>query len=243
LTYSIFNATKTCAIDGVGTGDNYQNAGDVGVYMVSGNKALLRRALATFDLFAAAAEGRPLRAGDIPNITLAELIGDAAGIAGPTFQVDTERLTRADYVNSEATWTNYKTGSAWTAAGGDVATPPADVSFTSPGTPGDQTLQNNLAGHVTDAIANRGGLLLLLWRAHDENPGVTAFYTTHAAPGYSPHLRLRVTYLDLIPAPIDEPGAAHGIVYGAASPHAAPANPAAPARPGRPQRPARGAHR
>jgi hypothetical protein len=232
---SVFNAANTCAIDKINPNNTFQYAGDVGVYLISGSKAILRRALATFNLFGAPAEGRALRAGD--TILLAELLGDAAGISGPTFQVDVQRLTRADYVAAEATWNNYKAGTPWTAAGGDVAAPPAVATFTSPAAPGDQTLQSNLAAFVSDALTNRGGLVLLHWMADNENPGVTAYYTTHANPTYTPALRLRVTYADVAPAPIDRPRPA--TLPGAPPvPPDRPTGPAARAAPAQPQRPA-----
>jgi len=234
MAQSIFKGTNTCALDHEAPATTHENYHDVGIYYAGPSKALLRRALATFDLLGAAEDGRPLRAADIPNITLAELLAYAQGITGPTFQVDVKRLTRADYIAAQATWNEYKTGSAWTVGGGDVATPPATVSFTSPATPGEQAIENNLAAFVTDALANRGGLVLLVWRANNENPGTTAFYNANADPADTPHLRLRVTYTQLTPTPIDEPGAAHGIVYGGAA-----GRPASSAKPSRPARPAR----
>jgi hypothetical protein len=234
---SVFKCANTCAIDAIAPSNTFPNIGDVGVYLVGGTKGILRRALATFDLFGAAAEGRALRPTDA--ILLAELLGDVQAVNGPTFQVDTQRLTRADYVAAQATWNNYKTATPWTAAGGDVAAPPAVASFTSPASLGDQVIQANLAAFVTDALANRGGLVLLRWNATNENPGVTAIYTTHADPSYTPALRLRVTYADVTPTGIDRPGPAtlHGDGPG---PPDHPASPAPPARaaPAHPQRPA-----
>jgi hypothetical protein len=201
----------------------------VGVYITGGTKGILRRLLATFNLYGSAAEGRPLKPTD--NVLLAELLADAEGINGPTFQIDTQRLTRADYVAAQATWNNYKTATAWTAAGGDVAPSPAVASFTSPAHTGDQVIQNNLAPFVTDALVSRNGLVLLRWNANNENPGVTTFCTLVAAAGYTPALRLRVTYADVAPAPIDRPAAA-------TVPGATPASPDRPARPAAPSPPA-----
>ncbi|MDP9236288.1 MAG: hypothetical protein M3P30_02630 [Chloroflexota bacterium] len=207
---SVFVCSNTCSIDFITPSSTYANIGDVGVYIGSGIKSILRRALATFDVFGAAASGVPLLQSD--TITLAETLCDVIGVFGPTFQVDTERLSRADYLASEATWNNYRAPSPWTAGGGDVAVPPAAVAFTSPSGTGDQALQSNLAPFVADAVANRGGLVLLRWKAQDENPGVTALYSVAASPSHTPPLRLRVTYLRPQPSPIDrlEAGALPG---------------------------------
>lgn len=228
---AVFNCSNTCAIDAIAPNATYTSIGDVGVFLIGGSKGILRRALATFDVFGAATSGRPLNSTDV--VVLAELLGEVTGINGPAFQVDTERLTRANYNGIEATWNNYRAGTPWTAAGGDVDTVPAAASFTSPATPGDQVVQANLAPFVIDAVANRGGLVVLRWRAHNENPGVTSIYTTFAAPSHVPALRLRVTYQSLAPTPIEHPRATSfrdGGIAGVAQPDR-PASPEHEAKP------------
>lgn len=227
---SVFTCMNTCAIDQVSSANTFPNAGDVGAYLLSGAKAVLRRALATFNVLGPASAGRALFASD--TVVLAELVGYVNSVNGSQFQVDTDRVSRDNYIAAEATWNSYRTAAAWSVAGGDVSPPPATASFTSPGTLGDQVLQHNLAAFVTDAMSSRGGLVVLRWKAANESPGVTAIYTTVANPSATPPLRLRVTYLSSEPAAIDDPGEAamHG---------ASPARSSPPAREGRAAMPAR----
>jgi hypothetical protein len=228
LPQSVFVGSNPCSLDEIAPTVTHANIGDVGVYLVGGSKGILRRALATFDVFGAPTSGRSLLASD--TITLAEMLCYVTSAVGPAFQVDTERLARADYVAAEATWNNYRASSPWTAGGGDVAAPPAAASFTSPSGTGDQVAQSNLAPFVVDAVANRGGLVVLRWKAQDENPGVTAIYSIAADPSYTPPLRLRVTYLSPEPSPIDRPEWSE--LHGAAAAKPAPAARASPpARP------------
>ena len=220
---SVFVATNQCSIDYVSPNSSHSQIGNLGVLYIGG-KSLLRRPLATFNLFAAAAEGRALRASDSDKILRAEFLAYVGSVNGPAFAAVAHRLTRANYIREEATWNVYKTGSAWTSGGGDFATPPADAAFTSPAALGDQAIQDNLADHVADALANRGGLALLIWQAVDEDPGADKLFTWGAQDGYTPAMRLRVTYSDATPAPISRPPA-HATMHGAP-----PARPARPAR-------------
>lgn len=69
-----------------------------------------------------------------------------------------KRITRSDWVESQVTWNKYKTGSNWTAAGGDHAAPSG--TFTCDESTGWKT--RDILDHAQDAIADRGGWLQLL---------------------------------------------------------------------------------
>ena len=182
------------------------NAWNLGTISAGGSKLNLDRCLGAFDVFGAALAGRPLVSSDL--ISDAELILNCGAILGPGgWAASIERITRADWDAASGDWNNYKAGSLWTTAGGDVATPPAAVSFTSPSALGDATIGGMLA-FVADAIASRGGKVLLRLRANDESTSAgTKWAGYRADPSLTVAPRLRVTYVSADPSPIARPTA------------------------------------
>ena len=211
---SIFLALATQYIDGQHTTAVHTGEWNLGTLDAGGAKLNLDRCLGSFDLRGAAQSGRPLTPTD--TITAADLILYCTAFLGPAgWAAWIERMTRADWDSASGNWNNYKAGSAWTAAGGDVGTSPAPLAFSSPSVSGDQTITGMLA-FVTDAIANRSGKVLLRLRANDESPTAGTKWAAYAAdPALAQAPRLRVTYESADPAPIERPahiggdGAAH----------------------------------
>jgi hypothetical protein len=157
-----------------------------------------------FDLGAAPSAGRAIAASDV--VDAAALTIRATVIVGPTgWGARAARRSRPDWDDVSATWNEYKAGSAWTTAGGDVTTPPADVAFASPLVTGDFTI-TGLEEHVDDARVHRAGLLLLRLKPDVEaDPnGISAYFSggdLHTVIGP----RLTVTYTPSEPSPISRP--------------------------------------
>jgi hypothetical protein len=230
---SLFLANATQYIDGVTPTFAMAGRWDLGVQYVGASKGFVRRTLASFNVFGGAMSGRPLAGSD--TIVSAELIANVTLIIGPSgWPATIERITRVDWDYATADWTHYKTGASWTVAGGDVATPPAAVGFTSPSTTGDAVI-SGLLEFVTDAIALRSGLVIVRLRANNEAPAQTQWCNFDAMLTSAARPRLRVTYESATPAPIAE---WHGTHLGVAAGNkpAAPSGHAAPARPARPTR-------
>lgn len=200
---SIFAASGTQFIDAIDPTFAPPGIWNLGVVYLGGSKSAVRRCLGCFDVFGAAASGRPLTIAD--TLTSAELILETTSVAGPSaWPARIERITRADWDYTTANWNRYKTGSNWTTAGGDVATPPSALAFTSP-TAGGEFVIAGMLDFVTDAIANRGGHVLLRLKADDEQPAQSQWCAFVAALGASLGPRLRVTYTATEPTPIDQP--------------------------------------
>lgn len=203
MAQSVFAANATQFIDGVD--QDFAPAGiwNLGVEFLGEAKAFVRRCLAAFDLHGAAASGRPLVANDV--ITAAELVLQCTSVVGATgWAASIERIARADWDYLTADWVRYRTGANWTAAGGDVAAPPAAVGFTTPALTGEQTI-TGLAAFVTDAIANRGGIVRIRVRAVDEAATVAKWVAYDASLISSTRVRLRVTYTAVDPGPVAAP--------------------------------------
>jgi len=230
MAQSTFYFVGCCSMDQP-TPDNHYAAANIGLVYVGGSKTGLRRALMTFDVFGAAAEGRALRANDV--IESAELVFEILTILGTSgMACQAERVTRADWDAATATWNSYKTGNAWTAGGGDVGTPPSALTYNGPTALGPFEIAG-AAGFVTDAIANRGGLVNLRHMLVNESLGVTAEWSPDNGVG-STRLRLRVTYASVEPAPLAEPVESPASARGSDVAQAARAGrAAAPARPAR----------
>jgi hypothetical protein len=232
MAQSTFYTLPCASIDYVTPTANYANTCHVGVVLFGASKSTLRRALSSFDVFGAAAEGRPLRAGD--TLSAAELLFEIGGVVPPSgWACRVDRVTRANWDYLAATWNNYRTSTAWTSGGGDVGTPPASLGYSAPATSGPFTLAGVLA-FVTDAVANRAGLVNLLHRAIDENPAETQDWAAFAGPTDSTRPRLRVTYTAADPLPVaeraDDAGAAHGAPAARAERAATPTPPARASR-------------
>lgn len=90
------------------------------------------------------------------------------------------RCTRpADWVESEVTWNDYKSGTAWTTAGGDYdGVTPTPVGYTPSNGVGWQEITGLLA-FVTDAIASRSNIVSVILRLDDENPASADAHQFH----------------------------------------------------------------
>lgn len=218
---STWYASAMGTIDGSDPNTVYASAFDLGFFYAGGLKSFRRRVIIGFDLHAAPAEGRAL--GPTDALASATLVLRATVIVGPAgWGAKAARVARADWDDATATWNNYKTASAWTAAGGDVATPPADVAFASPSSLGDFSIAG-MDAHVADALANRGGLLLVRLKADSEaDAGGVSAYVSGGDLNTSVAPRLVVTYASADPAAINRRAG----------------GPMGSARAGRPERPA-----
>ena len=227
---STFAADGTQFIDGVS--QSYAPAGFwwVGTGYLGGSKSFVRRSLAAFDVFGPAASGRPLTPAD--TVTAADLLLAYVSAIGPSgWNAMVDRIARADWDYASADWTHYKSGALWTTAGGDVATPPAPVAMTVAPAGGEQVVPGMLA-FVTDAMALRGGRVLLRLRAVDEGPAESTWASYDAALTSPTRPRLRVTYVATEPSPIadDALPALRGALPASAADAARPARPADIAR-------------
>lgn len=114
-------------------------------------------------------------------------------VSGQTFYV--KRCTRTDWVETEVTWNDYKTGSAWTTAGGDMATP--EVTLDALTTIGWKSF--DIKTLVDDAWDTRSGILtFILWRHVGSDGSGTGEVAIHGKNRHpfdvaDPH-HLRITY-------------------------------------------------
>ena len=226
---STFLADATQFIDGVNPTFAPAGIWNLGVAYLGGSKSFVRRSLGSFNVFGAASPGRPLASSD--TVTAAELVLQTASLIGPSgWPASIERITRADWDYGSSDWTHYKTGALWTVAGGDVATPPSPVGLLSPAG-GEQVIAGMLA-FVTDAIANRGGRVIIRIKADDEAPSQSQWCAYDASLSSPTRPRLRVTYTAADPTPIAHP--TPPTIRGASAARPADANSAtAPSRPSR----------
>src|SRR5438552_1051009 len=103
---------------------------------------------------------RPPRRHDVCSPSLRRCSASIATLMLPSCTEKLDRVTRADWDYLTATWNQYKAGSNWTSIGGDVdAAVPGELSYASPGAYGPYAIPG-LGPYVSDAIANRGGLVL-----------------------------------------------------------------------------------
>lgn len=226
---SLFLADGAQYIDGVGSPSGAPWLMDIGVAYLGGSKAFVRRGLCRFNLLGAPYAGRALTGGDA--IVSAELLLDVAGGIGPSgWGAYVERISRPDWDYTQATWALYRAGASWTAPGGDVAAPPASIAFAAPAS--GALAVDGMAPYVTDALAGRGGAVLLRLKAGDEQPATSQSISITAGQASSLRPRLRVTYASSEPAPIDRPHP--GVMHGSRRAAAAAASPAATAGTGAP---------
>ena len=176
------------SMSGINPDSNY-GAGTslwVGVAYFGGNKSDFFRAIMDFDVSDLAGE-------TIVTARLERYVYDIIGEAGATAQI--MRCTRpGDWVESQVTWNNYKTGSSWTAGGGDVdVSNPPPVSYAEASSAGWHAI-SGLGGFVEDALANRGGIVSLIFRLADEVPDAGAEYVFFSTRSALNHPRLIVEY-------------------------------------------------
>lgn len=203
---------------------------NLGLYYLGGSKALQRRPLIDWNVYGPALSGRPLGSGDV--LTSAEIILYPTSIVGASgFECRIERNTRADWIEGQANWQNYKTGNAWTTAGGDVDATPAPLLFNGPTV---LFADMEIAGaldFVEDAIDNRGGVVRVRFRKSDEAVSTSHYWTADSGATLGP--RLRVAYATAEPRAVLRPDRVReaGLRGLGVTPPAAPARAARPARP------------
>lgn len=228
---SSFYLTDCDTIDYVQPTLNRHDVATVGDVSLGGSKVFLDRTLLSFNVTLAPYQGRPLTPAD--TIVAAQLDAWVQGMAGAGgFACHVERNARDDWRDDQATWNEYKTGSAWTAGGGDVDAVPAALAYTSPVTINAYTI-SGLAPFVVDALLYHAGIVQLRCKADDENAGHE--YDLVANPGDSNRPRLIVAYTsdEVAETPIARPARSP-----LRAPRGAPPSPAS--RPARPARPVRG---
>ena len=116
------------------------------------------------------------------TIHSAKLVRNIVQVINPSELAKVSRCTRpATWVESECTWNDYSSGNAWTNAGGDFddTGPPAVVEYTEAATTGTHEI-TGLAAFVTDALDNRSGIVSIILRLTDEDPGTSVRYVFHS---------------------------------------------------------------
>jgi len=232
---SSFYLVASSAIDAVNPATALPGNFNTGMVLIGQSKTVMRRSLTSFDVFGIAAEGRPLLPDDI--LLSAQLECEVIGLSGPAgFACSMERIAHPDWDYVTADWNHYRVATAWTSPGGDVATPPAPVTYASPSSMGAFVIPGVLP-FVEDAITERGGMVHLRHKADDEAT-INHYFALAADLTQSNRIRLKVTYEPAEPSPVDRPRA--GI--GGAPPEAAsrPARAVTPAKPSQPEQPAGG---
>jgi hypothetical protein len=183
------------AMSGINPDTNY-GAGtsiSLGVAYFGGGKSEFYRAILDFDVSDLAGES-------IASARLERFVYDVVGEPGAGAQI--VRCTRPGaWVDSEVTWNNYKTGSAWTTPGGDLSlVAPAPVAYTEAGVTGWHAV-TGLGAFVDDALANRGGIVSLVLRLADETPDASAEYVFFSTRSTLHQPRLVVEYGEAAPMP------------------------------------------
>lgn len=123
------------------------------------------------------------------TVLAATLVREITALSNGGHQVKISRCTRPGaWVENQVTWLKYKTGSDWTASGGDFddSGPPAALVYTEPTTTGEHEVAG-LRPFVRDALENHGGIVSLMTRLADEAPTVdtgAAWNSRERAPGW-----------------------------------------------------------
>lgn len=129
------------------------------------------------------------------SFSSAELVHETTSLTGFATELRISRcVDPADWVESQVSWLQRSTANPWGLAGGDFddTGPPASVDFDCPPVP-------SVHGHgfmlpfVTDALANRAGILSYFLRPVDENPEEDFLRTwwSKESGATAPHLILR----------------------------------------------------
>lgn len=150
-----------------------------GVSYLGGDKAFLWRAILRWDL--SSVVGRSFSAATLSLHVTAAL--------GNPIPARLSRCTRpAAWSQPAVTWNDFDTAQPWTAGGGDFddVGPPAALDLALQPTLGTHVLQP-LLPFVDDALSNRAGILSLIIRLQDSDPGVSQYLLFHGAPP-SPNL-------------------------------------------------------
>lgn len=154
------------SMDGVKKDINYGAAPalEIGPVFVN-SKSKLRRAIGNFDV------------SDLQGLTInaAQLERVYSGASGPAFAATIRRCTRpAQWTEDGCTWNKYDGVNDWTDPGGDVDnTTPTPIGYTEPTSYPYPFVTTGFKAFVEDALANRSGIVSLIIRADDEDPGST----------------------------------------------------------------------
>lgn len=156
-----------------------------GVTYSGSSKTEVWRAIANFNVSALAGA----------TINSAKLRRNVSDDPNSPFDVRFARCTRpADWTEGGVTWNKYDGVNNWTAAGGDVdLTTPAAIVFTEPlGTGWVET--TGFKPFVDDALQFRSGIVSIISRAVDENPGVNVHSVWASREAASNKWELEVDY-------------------------------------------------
>lgn len=134
------------------------------IVYVGDTKAAWERALGEFDV-------SELAGATIGSAKLVRHVWSLPGGGGHD-AVLTRCSRPGEWVESQVSWNQYKSGATWTTEGGDVDdNVPGKLTYSEPTSTGDHEI-SGLATYVVDALANRGGIVSLLIRLADEDPDV-----------------------------------------------------------------------
>jgi hypothetical protein len=152
----------------------------------------------------------------VATIVSAKLVREVDFVSVGNFAATVYRCTRpATWVESEVTWIRYRTGDLWTDGGGDYDdTTPTPVGFTEAAATGSKEI-TGLAGFVEDALASRGGVLSMILRPDDEDPGSDAWVAADSMEtvlGVTPYLE--VDYTGTLVGGLAERGFLRGVQRG-----------------------------
>lgn len=157
LLTTTFAPTADCYLDSVNDTTNFGTTDPI-LFGLGDNKTFSRcRGLLLFNVGTIPAAASNVSA----TLTLTNAGSPGAGYTNGAFRL--ARLARTNWIELEATYNQYASGSNWTAAGGDIAAPPSSVTAT-PANSGANLIFTgagglNLAAFVTDAVANQSGLM------------------------------------------------------------------------------------
>jgi len=179
------NPTKDTRISQTSVDTNYGTEDYIEIYAAASNK---RKCLLSFDMSASIASGSTINSAELR-------LQCTAGTSGRT--VKCYRLLRTDWVEGEATWNVYKTGSSWGTAGAgnsstdysttDAAEHATETSYdylaTWDVTKQVQTALDSVAG-VTHFLLVDEGADANIWQDYDSKEGTTkpVLYIDYTAP-------------------------------------------------------------
>jgi hypothetical protein len=152
---------------------NYGAGGtcDWGVFYAGEIKTLLFRAIVNFDV--SALSGR--------TINSAKLVRYIFSVQGGGWAATIYRCTRpSTWTEGGVTWNKYDGANTWTSEGGDLdETTPTPKTLTETSSTGRHEI-SGMGSFVTDALSLRSGLVSLIMRADDEDPGTTKYVNWHS---------------------------------------------------------------
>jgi hypothetical protein len=229
MTVATHQAQRDSQIEGITyPNTNYGTADPLalGAIYAGGTKTLLYRSIGNFDVSSLSGA----------TINSAKLVRYIANAAYGNFAAKLTRCTRpSTWTENGVTWLKWDGANNWSAPGGDLddATPGV-VNYTEPAATGPHEI-TGLAAYVTDALANRSGLVSIILRATDEAPTVSKWVTFRSKEYGTPAERwyLEVDYT--LPPPIRPRRDILAPGQGASRPRAArrPTPGRRPTRPGR----------